>query len=85
MAQIKFLRRGCLSWEQAWRQLEAKYGSRECYDSHSGESWQYMSTRVLDDGRVEHQFRHRSLPGKDAEGGYEYFAAHGTFDPEHYQ
>lgn len=82
---IKILKRECRSWEQAWRQLEAKYGNRECYNEDAGESWQYMSTAVRSDGRVEHQFRHRALPGKAAEGGYEYFSAHGTYDPEDYQ
>jgi hypothetical protein len=85
MAQIKILKRGSLSWDQAWAQLEAKYGNRECLDEPTGETWQYMTTSVRDDGRVEHQFRHRSLPGKTTGGGREYFAAHGTFDPEHYQ
>lgn len=85
MAYMKFLRAGSRSWNQAWAQLEARYGDRECYNELAGEAWQYMSSRVGDDGRVEHQFRHRSLPGKSVEGGYEYFAAHGTFDPEHYQ
>ena len=87
MAQMKFLTRDKrnVSREQAWEQLKAKYGDVACYNAEAGESWQYMGTSVKDDGRVEHQFRHRALPGKSEEGGYEYFIAHGTFDPEHYQ
>lgn len=85
MAQMKFLKPGSRSWTFAWKQLAEKYGDTECNNEKNGEHWQYMATSVKDDGRVEHQFRHRSLPGKSEEGGYEYFSAHGTFDPEHYQ
>lgn len=81
---MKFLKRGSRTWDQAWSQLKTKYGDTVCYNEQSGESWQYMSTVVKDSGIVEHQFRHRDLPGK-AEVGYTYFAAHGTYDPEDYQ
>lgn len=81
MAEMRFLKRDSRGWASAWATVCAKYGDAECYDARSGESWQYMGTVVKDDGRVEHQFRHRSLP---ATGEREYFAVRGDLDPDDY-
>lgn len=58
---FRLLKTHTQTWNQVWKALAAKYGDTECYDSFSGERWQYMSTTWLGD-RARHEFRHRSLP-----------------------
>jgi len=75
LENIRLLKRGTLTWHDAWAEVRKKYGSTDCYDKDTGESWQYMCSVIRDNGQVEHQFRHRSLKGKR-----ENFSAHMPFD-----
>lgn len=65
MADMKFLRQGSRTWEQVWEIIAKRNnGDRSCYDTQTGEEWQYMCTILRDNRTVQHQFRHRSLNGE---------------------
>jgi hypothetical protein len=72
---VRFLKQTDPGWSRVWSLLQAKYGSVECLDEETGESWQYMgssipSTNPADEFMGEHQFRHRNLRGARV---YDYF------------
>lgn len=73
--RMQFLKRDHKGWKRTWEAIKAAYGDYACYDARSGESWQYMGSTD-----TEHQFRHRSLPGKDARENYSIPINSGDFD-----